>query len=523
MRSVFCVCCIFSSCVLAVQNENPAGGAAIDQCAPIVTDQDLQSLNEIASHPTDYILPGTKLSKQDLRAMQHLVEESKVCGRKFISDIPEMDSLLYVMDLKAIPNGPISPVEVNMLRQVELTGAALTAQEKTSLASAQPHNLSEFDRASLHKYIDLAKQRNGLVGFSLFMRLQILQIIIQNLGQGFSLEDLAILRRNTLGMMGLSNQEISTLDRLSHLANGSGLTGEEVALLEKWILIENVFPAYALMDFEKFSSLHLLIQDQSSPPFSAQAIRNDQKAFQKASKQIGFIVISPRGMHVLQDLIKHRGEYIQGTLQLGPEQIDVGNNFLLAMLQFGQVPGLDPAEIGEVLELMQRRSEFQNQENIQRVVVMESIKNGFTWQQKEAFQELIARSQSPLSQKDVSLLKMYILKAKDVGGLNGFNFQERAILLSIIQNNMNKYFTPSDVAVLRQTEVQNTDLPDENLSSTSELSKRLEAQQIQQAPEEPMNEQMQQALREQQSMSQMPAFSPPPSPGPRGPPPARAP
>ena len=314
MRRFVCVFCVFSSYLLALQNDSVTGGAATDQCAPVVTDQDLESLNQIAENPTAYVLPGTKFSKQDIRAMQHFVEESQTCGKRFIKQIQEMDSLLYVMDLRASSGGIFSPADVLMVRQLELASSGLTPQETSSLGSCESHNLSDTDRLALHKYIDLAEQKNGLTGFPLFMRLQLFQIIIQNIGNGFSLRDVEILRRNTLRMMGLSDQEISTLHRLSKLPDGSRIEEGEALLLQKWIRIENVFPIYTLMDFEEFSSLHSLIQHQSDPPLPAQIVRNDQKAFQKVLDQPVVILLSSKDMQILQEMMRQREDYIRGSL-----------------------------------------------------------------------------------------------------------------------------------------------------------------------------------------------------------------
>jgi hypothetical protein len=504
---------------MALQNDNLSGGAAIDQCAPVVTDEDVQNLNQIASNPTDYLFSGTKLSKQDIRAMQHFVEESQTCGKRFIADIPAMDSLLYVMEILASHGGPISPTDVLMLRQLALADSGLTSQEKTSLGSCQSQNLSESDRLALHKYIDLAAQSNGLTGFPLFMRLQLFQIIIQNLGQGFTLEDVEVLRKNTLHMMGLSNQEISTLYRLSHLPEGSRLTDQEASVIEKWVRIENAFPMYTLMDFATFASLHALIQDQSSPPLSPQVVSNDRKAFQKISHEGVVTVIPPGVMQTLEEMIKNRGDYIRGSLKLRQEQIQAGNGFLLAMVQFGKVPGLNAVQVGELLELMQRSPSFQGHENIQRVLYLESVKNGFTWQQKRDFKALMKNPQASLSQSQVSLLKMYIAKAKEDGGLNGFSTQEKALLLFIIENNRGTYFTPSDVTVLRQAEIRSTNLLEGNSSAPREISPSQERQ-IQISPNESMDEQMRQSFQQQQMVPQMP---PNPSPGPKGPGPERVP
>jgi hypothetical protein len=445
MRKFVCVCCLFSGFVFSLQSDSLVNGTTSDQCATLITQQDLESLQSISENPTDYILPQVKLSKQDLRAIEHFIEEAKNCGKKLEVHIPSIDSLLYVMDVRTTLGDPFSPTDVLMLRKFELAGSSLTNQEKISLGSCQASHLSEEDRLALHKYVDLARQKSGLAPFPLFMRIQLFQILMQNLGHGFSLEDIEILRNYTLEMMGLSIEEISTLRQLSELPSGSLMTEKEASLIEKWIRIESAFPIYALMNFEEFVSLHALIQEQSSPPLSVQSIRNDQKTFQKTLDQPVIITISSKDMQTLQRIVEHRGEYIAGSLELGSEEIQSLHAFLLAMLQFGQAPGLNATEIGQLLALIQRSSAFQDQQMLQQIVEIEGIKNGWSREQRQAFAPLIQNPQAPLSQAQVHLLKMYILKAKEVGGLNGFSLMEKALLLSIIENNTGKYFTPSDV------------------------------------------------------------------------------
>ena len=176
------------------------------------------------------------------------------------------------------------------------------------------------------------------------------------------------------------------------------------------------------------------------------------------------------------------------------------------MGQFGRVPGFDAEQTGQLLEVIQSTTAFQDQENVRRVARIEWLKNGFTWEQKQALEFLVKNPQESLSQDQVRLLKMYILKAKESGGLNGFSLQEKALLLSIIENNINKYFTASDVTALRQAANPSLD----NVTEPTELSKT-EAQQINEAPKESMPEQMQEADRQQRNVPEMPqnpSFSP---------------
>lgn len=532
MGKFFYIFCVFSSCVLALEDQNVVGSGVVDECAPVVTAQDMQNLNRIAAHPTDYLIPGTRLTEQDIQAVQHLVEESEICGRKLISQIPEADSLLYVLELRASVDGPFSPADVNMLRQQILGDSGLTSPQKVALTSPLPQNLSGTDRLALRQYIELAQMKNGLAGFPISTRLEIFQVIAENLGKDFTLKDLDVLRKNTLDMMGLSPKEIALLKQLSYPGNSSRITPGEAALLEKWILIENALPAYSLMDFEQLASLHALIQDQSSPPLSPRSINNDQKVFEQIFEQKGIAAIPPNGVQMLQDMLEDRGDYIQGFQQLRPEQIRAGDTFLLAMLQFGQVPGLDPAQVGQLLELMQRRPEFQSQENMRRVLVMESIKNGFTLEQRQAFQALAANPRKPLSPGEVNLLKAYVALARQNGGLNGFSVQEKALLLFVVQNNLNSYFTPSDVAVLHRVDAQNMNVSMEALSKLSQKvpeeqgpSALQETEKVQEIPM-PQMDQINEALQPGQNFPKMqpmpprqniqpqaPVFAPQPNPG----------
>jgi hypothetical protein len=406
--------------------------------------EDVEVLSEVAAHATKYIGGGELLSEKQVEAFEHLMQESSKDGVGVSGIFRQADVLLQIMETVADCKGPISKEEVEKIRLIELKKSGWTFKETST------------DIHVLKKYIELAKTQGNLNGFRSFERAGLLRSVIQQIGIDFSEEDVETLRSIELKANGLSEKDIETLSCLAKRKDQSAfLSKNEVDSLKKWIQIEGARFSKDLLSFEKSAALHEIIQDQPSPPFFPKELQLDNLAFQRRLES------SPSVPVEMLDALSYAAEkvsaYLGSSEELQQGQIKAVKYFARMATQFGSVPGIDPVQVGRLLQLMELKSEFQQlMYLLKSICQIELIKNGFGVDQKNALAHLREKAcyheKDPLSKAEVALLKQYIVKAKKPGGLNGFGMQERASLFFIVQKHLSNGFTPGELEILRSRE-----------------------------------------------------------------------
>ncbi len=401
--------------------------------------EDAEVLNDLATQATKYIGGAELLSEKQVEALDHLLQESSKDGVSGISR--QADILLQIMEVNT---DRVSREKVDNLRLIELKKTGWTFKETST------------DVHVLRKYIELAKYQGNLNGFRSFERAGLLRSVIENIGIDFSEEDAEILRKIELKANGFSEKDIQTLHVLAKRKDTTApLSKNEVDTLKKWIQIEGSRFSKDLLSFEKSSALHEIIRDQPSPPFSPKELQLDRLAFQRRLES------SPSVLVEILDALSLTAEkvsaYLSGSEALQEVQIKAVKDFANRVIQFGSVPGIDPVQVGGLLQLMELKSEFQQLmyplKSIRRI---ELVKNGFHADQQNALahlrEKVLYHEKKPLSKSEVALLKQYIATAKKPGGLNGFGMQERASLFFITQKHLGSGFTAGELEILRSRE-----------------------------------------------------------------------
>ena len=403
--------------------------------------EDSEVLSDLVAHATEYVGGQELLSPKQVETLNHLMQESRQGGVGVSGFFRQADVLLQIMEVTADRKGPISKEEVEELRLIELKKSGWAFKETST------------DVHVLKKYIELAKAQGNLNGFRAFERAGLLRSVIQ---ESFTEEDVEVLRFIDLKANGLCEKEIETLNCLAKKKDVDGvLSKPEVEALKKWIQIESTRFSKDLFSFEKSSTLHETIQLQSSPPFSPKELQLDHLAFQRRLES------APSAPVEILDALSLTADkvsaYLGGSEELKESQIKAVKYFVKMATQFGSVPGIDPVQVGRLLQLMELKSEFQQlMYSLKSICRIELVKNGFHVDQKNALAHLRERvlyhEKDPLSKAEVALLKGYIAKAKKPGGLNGFGMQERASLFFIVQKHLNSGFTLGELEILRSRE-----------------------------------------------------------------------
>jgi len=406
-----------------------------------LTPEDAEVLNDIATHATMYIGGEELLSAKQAEAFERLIQESSKEGIGVSGLSRQADTLLQVMEVNT---DRISREEVEKLRLIELKKSRWTFKETST------------DVHVLRKYIELAKSQGNLNGFRSFERAGLLRSVIQERGIHFSEEDVEILRKVELKANGFNEKDIEILNSLAQRKDQNApLSKSEVDSLKKWIQIERSRLSKDLLSFEKSSALHEIIRDQPSPPFSPKELQSDRLAFQSRLESAPSVPVE-----ILDALTLTAGKvsaYLSGSEELQESQIKAVKYFADRVIQFGSVPGIDPVQVGGLLQLMELKSEFQQlMYPLKSVCRIELVKNGFHVDQKNALahlrEKVLYHEKEPLSKAEVALLKRYIFKAKKPGGLNGFGMQERASLFFIARKHLSRGFTPGELEILRSRE-----------------------------------------------------------------------
>ncbi len=495
--TVACFACIsvFSILGYSIEGEAPQeGSSSVDECVPIVTEEDVQILNALSLNSMQYLTGKIRLSPKQVVAFQHLSEEDNKCRAALMLMITQPETLLQIMETLADQNSPKTLTQVKAIRHIELDLSGLTRRDVAvlmSLSSEQlgssnsrssvldiPKNLSEEDWDVLQKYITIAKKVDGLTGFMNGERAKILQTVVENLENGFSVEDLDILRTAELRALGVPQKDISLLNILADKkASDSRLTLEEISALKNWILIESLPVSRNLMPFGGIANIHQRIQEQPAPPFSPKELFTDVKFFQLQLAQAPLMDV--RIVDGLKSLAEDISTYLGENKRLTSFQESICRRFITSMLQFGRIPNLDSIQVGELLQLIELRLEFSNMiYNLKKVRNIELVKSGITYRQESLFNQLAETSFSeerkPLSKEELVLLNQYIGQAKKIGELNGFGIQQRAAFFSIIQHQIrsgNSGFKPADLEILRQVEFRNNGFSNEEIYQFSQIAK----------------------------------------------------
>ncbi len=401
--------------------------------------EDAEVLNDLACHATKYIGGGELLSERQVEALTQLLQESSKEGVSGISR--QADTLLQILEVNT---DRISREEVEKIRLIELKKSGWTFKETST------------DVHVLRKYIELAKSKANLNGFRTFERAGLLRSVIQNIGISFSEEDAEVLRTIELKANGFNEKDIELLNSLTKRKDqGAPLSKSEVDSLKKWIQIEGSRFCKDLLSFEKSSALHEIIRDQPSPPFSPKELQLDRLAFQRRLESAPSVPVEI--LDGLSLTAQKVSAYLSGSEELQESQIKAVKYFANRVIQFGSVPGIDPVQVGSLLQLMELKSEFQQlMYPLKSICSIELVKNGFHIDQKNALgllrEKVLYHEKEPLSKAEVALLKQYIAKAKKPGGLNGFGMQERASLFFITQKHLSSGFTPGELEILRSRE-----------------------------------------------------------------------
>jgi DNA-binding transcriptional MerR regulator len=475
-----CIACIstFSTLGYTIEGISPLddekNAGSVDECAPIVTTEDIQVLNDLSKDSTKYLTGRAKLSHKQVVAFQHLSEESSKCKVLIMMLINQPEVLLEVMETLSEQNAPNDPTaaQVQKVRHMELDLSGLTPPEKQVLeeiSSPKPmiyrssaENVSEMQWLVLQKYITLAAKNGGLTGFSNLERARILKFVAENIDEGFSIDDLDILRRAQLRALGFTEPEIA---RLSFLANQKDqdipLTPSETATLKKWIEVESLPKSLNLMEFVELAAIHQLIQTLPNPPFTPSELSTDNKFFirQLDNAPLADVMI----LSALKDLSDGISSYLGENKSFTPFQEMALKQFMISTLQFGRLPGINPDEVGSLLQLISLRVDLQGMmHSLKKARYVEMVIAGFSQNQSKILSRLTRRAfsenETPLTKEEIAVLKLYITHAKNPGGLNGFTVQERSSLFFTIEalaNRRNSGFKPADLEILRRVEFRN--------------------------------------------------------------------
>ncbi len=420
---------------------------------PVVIPEEAQVLSELASHATKYISGQNLLSQKQLDALNHLMKESIDSGVELSQITEGAQPLLQIIEVTSDRNDAICKEDLEKVRRLEL-------KKSGWVEGSDPK-----------KYVELAKGQGNLNGFSISERASFLR------RSEFTSDDLNALRLVEMKSCGLFDREIEVLRALAKKNDSDFLVSEEeTASLKKWIQVESLQTGRDLMSFEEMLSLHELIQNQPSPPFSPKELKFDQLAFQRQLES------APLASSEILNTLKHTAGNVSAYLgeneTLTALQVKACQCFVEAVLQFGRVPGLDQAEVGRLLQLMELRPEFQQlMYPLKNVFAIELAQSGFLARQKKALDVLRERvlynETATLSKSEVLLLKEYIVKAKKSGGLNGLGMQERTALFATVQKHLDKSsFTPSDLEVLRAREQRMNGFSAEEVYQVKLLSKK---------------------------------------------------
>lgn len=475
----------FSVVCLSMQHPlsavDQAVAVSVDKCIPLVTAQDVEAFISMNAEALSLSSGQKKLTSDQMKACKHLIQQGKSCDLPVELSNEILSGDLQVMEILAAGGKTsFSQEEVNQIRLQVLDKIGLSEEEIEILLSLDDQIISQEIIAIIQKYIDLAQDAKTQIAFNIEQRLSILKVVAENISIFFSKEQGWALRKVELLVNGLLQKEIDLLMSLVDQIEDRVLEKEEVEVLKKWISLEGLFSARNIIDFSSLSKLHALLQIQSTPPFSLKELKRDESAFQNQLKMAPFM--EQREIEVLKKVAENITGYLSQDQGLSPFQVIVIQKFMNQILQFGRVPDLTPLEVGQLLQLVEVRVEFQNiVEELKQVRFIEQVISNFNLEQKKVLDELvqkkIKRELLSINKNESDVLHVYILRAKTPGALNGFGFQYRVALFSIVEGsieNKEGKFTASDLDVLRRVEQQNNGFSDKDIYQIKVITKKLE-------------------------------------------------
>ncbi len=229
------------------------------------------------------------------------------------------------------------------------------------------------------------------------------------------------------------------------------------------------------MEFIELAAIHQLIQSLPNPPCTPQELAIDRKFFSRQLKNaplVDALIVSS-----LKELAGTISSYLGDNKNFTPFQEMSLRYFMMSILQFGRLRGIDSDQVGSLLQLISLRVELQSMMHfLKKARFIELVIAGFSEAQEKLLSQIAKRAFSgkelSLTKREVAQLKQYIAQARKPGGLNGFGIQERVALFSIVQEQINTRksgFRPADLEILRAVEFRNNGFSDSEMYQFSQI------------------------------------------------------
>jgi hypothetical protein len=488
MKSVFWLLPAISSICFLSYAEDAAHASGFQgsqsmmgECLAQISQEQISMLKGIANHVMDYAATDVQLTLEEENALAQFVEVLSRCGSISEIDLQQTAILLDLAEAKSRSRSSSLYVsqrasQLQNARSILLAASPFTVQEiellnklKQTFLLRQHPELSAEEKALLKRYIVLAKKPGGLIGFDLNYRTAVFFVIQQLIGDGFSKKDLMALQYLEAQNKGISLEDLKLLKTLAETKEpGQALTPKEMAVLALWVRLEAYFGDANIVDLIEFIHLYEIAQNLPPETVSPQDLKALFRAAEARFAKAIFVAVSEAEEALLEKIFSHVTDYLSGQIALKASDIKTLKQIIEKLLEFGFLPAISPAQLGQLLEIVEVVSSLRQFEaELKKLRYIEQFKQGFFWQQMQILQgiEKEQKEEKLLTLEEIALLNFYRQKAMIPGGLNGFSIPSREKLFLAVQTRLGSVFPVDSLFPLRTLEKINVgmNLEDEML------------------------------------------------------------